>query len=130
MEHAKLVATRGTCPRLQVGALVHREGRILVTGYNGAPSGLPHCDHGEDAEPCTWASHAERNCIDWAARLGISLLGAELVTTDTPCWQCAGSVINAGIRSVVSLRDYRLRQGVEMLTAAGVACSLYADVIA
>ena len=45
MEHAKLVALRGTCSRLQVGAIVAREGRILVTGYNGAPAGLAHCDH-------------------------------------------------------------------------------------
>lgn len=155
MEHAKLVAARGTCARLQVGALVHREGRILVTGYNGAPAGLPHCVHGtcicrqqkdqrtvglidsshtqqcrsHDFAACK-AQHAERNCIDWAARHGIRLEGAELVSTDTPCYQCAGSIINAGILSVVSLRAYRLSEGVEMLRAAGVSCSLYEEVIA
>lgn len=143
MEHAKLVATRGTCSRLQVGALVHREGRILVTGYNGAPAGIPHCDHdtctckfrGQSHtalcrrnKPCRWAQHAERNCIDWAARHGIRLEGAELVTTDTPCWDCAGSVINAGLQSVVSLRPYRLEDGLNLLKAAGVSCSLYEDV--
>lgn len=153
MDHAILVAKRGTCGRLQVGALVHREGRILVTGYNGAPAGLPHCDHGhcscihkkdernpglidtthtqkcrgEDIQRCK-AQHAERNCIDWAARHGIRLEGSELVSTDTPCHQCAGSIINAGIRSVVSLRSYRLTEGVEMLHSAGVTCSLFEDV--
>lgn len=151
MDHAKLVATRGTCARLMVGALVHREGRILVTGYNGAPAGLPHCAHGRciciqgaprplpidtthvqrclqnDINACK-AQHAERNCIDWAARHGIRLEDAEMVTTDTPCPQCAGSIINAGIRAVVSLRSYRLTEGVEMLTAAGVSCSLFEDV--
>lgn len=133
METAKLVAARGTCARLQVGAVVHRDGRILVTGYNGAPSGLPHCVHDRDLAPdedirrCV-AQHAERNCIDWAARHGIRLEGAELVTTDTPCVQCAGSIINAGLVSVISLRPYRLGAGVDLLRAAGVSCSLYEDV--
>jgi len=47
IETAYLWSNRGTCPRLQVGCVIHREGRILVQGYNGAPSGLPHCVHGE-----------------------------------------------------------------------------------
>ena len=130
MKHAELVATRSTCSRLHVGAVVHRDGRILVTGYNGAPAGLPHCSHECDChleydqptpdahrpecqvlKPCTKSQHAERNCIDWAARHGIRLEGAELVTTNTPCSQCAGSIINSGIKSVVSLYEYRLRDG-------------------
>jgi dCMP deaminase len=128
--------------------VVHRDGRILVTGYNGAPAGLPHCDHVCDCydptklfdpdhvhvpscnwlKPCTKSQHAERNCIDWAARHGIRLEGAELVTTNTPCSQCAGSIINSGIKSVVSLYEYRLRDGMDMMKAAGVVCSLYEDV--
>lgn len=143
MEIAGVVARRGTCSRLQVGALAHDSGRILVTGYNGAPAGLPHCDHsctcafrGQSHtwqcavnQPCTVAQHAERNCIDWAARRGTSLQGSELVTTDSPCSQCAGSIINAGITSVIALRPYRSGTGSEMLTAAGVSLVLYEDMI-
>lgn len=50
MEMAHIVAKRGTCSRLQVGAVISKEGRILTMGYNGAPSGLPHCVH-EDVQP-------------------------------------------------------------------------------
>lgn len=143
MGMATLISQRGTCSRLQVGALVHREGRVLVTGYNGAPKGLEHCSHlcdcgrnfEEDARhndscnslvPCLTAQHAERNCIDWAARYGIRLEGADMVTTDSPCAQCAGSIINAGILSVTAHREYRDRTGVEMLVKAGIALHRYA----
>lgn len=171
MEHAQIVAKRGTCSRLQVGALVHRDGRIVVTGYNGAPAGLPHCDHTCDCNPwwqldehcvikhkygdedwrpgptpkthehlwhdegcvsqipCTTSQHAERNCIDFAARYGITMKYGIMVTTDTPCAQCAGSIINAGIHQVVALREYRDPTGSEMLAAGGVDLLLYRDLI-
>src|SRR5690606_31450058 len=51
MEIAQVVAQRGTCTRLQVGAVISRDGRIITTGYNGAPSGLPHCDHSSEVAP-------------------------------------------------------------------------------
>src|SRR4051794_21490938 len=72
VEHAKLVATRSTCSRLQVGCVISREGRILVSGYNGAPARMPHCVHDYDCivahghaefcsslKPCIVAVHAE-----------------------------------------------------------------------
>lgn len=150
---AEAQSLRSTCGRLQVGAVVHRAGRILTTGYNGAPAGIPHCDHTCDCiteeatnfgrevvkvihEPgcatkraCLTAAHAERNAIDWAARHGIRLEGAELVTTDTPCYQCAGSIINAGIVGVISVRDYRDPAGANMLRQGGVSMNLYGDMI-
>jgi len=143
MRVAQEISERGTCSRLKVGALVHREGRILSTGYNGAPAKVAHCDHTcncapgilEDHEdfcaarqPCTNALHAERNAIDWAARYGTALHEAEMVTTDTPCQQCAGSIINSGIVSVISLRAYRDQTGVNWLRQAGISMSLYEDV--
>lgn len=177
MDIAQIVARRGTCSRLQVGAVIHREGRILSTGYNGSPSGVDHCHHESWVinekdylnydvpawvEPyaqstilsvgdpifsgrtlyldngeinldhgvgCTLAAHAERNAIDWAARYGIALLGSELVTTDTPCSQCAGSIINSGISHVVALRPYRDQTGVKLMRSAGVSMVLAEDVI-
>lgn len=149
---AEAQSLRSTCGRLQVGAVVHRAGRILTTGYNGAPAGIPHCDHTCDCipaevfgdtgkvfdlhdigcasqRPCLAAAHAERNAIDWAARHGIRLEGAELVTTDTPCYQCAGSIINAGIVGVIAVRAYRDPAGADMLRQGGVSMQLYAEVI-
>lgn len=149
IETAYLWSNRGTCSRLQVGALIHREGRILVQGYNGAPSGMPHCNHDCDCppeihyskidpkvkldfnvvqhhrncksrQPCTEAEHAERNAIAFAARWGVALEGAELVVTHQPCKPCAMSIINAGIKSVLYVEKYRLSDGVDLLNSAGV----------
>lgn len=144
---AFLWASRSTCSRLHVGAVLHRDGRILVQGYNGAASGLLHCDHecdcGEstwipghphDAEcksvqPCSRAVHAEANAIAFAARWGISTEGSELVVTHQPCLSCAMLIINAGIKSVIFAEPYRLQDGVEMLKEAGVTVlqTLYRD---
>lgn len=129
MGMARLQSLRSTCSRLQVGALVHRDGRILCTGYNGAPRGVDHCDHERDPGPCLIAAHAERNLIDFAARHGIRLEGAEMILTDTPCAQCAGSIINAGIISVIAAREYRDPLGSNMLRQAGVSLSSYEEVI-
>lgn len=147
VEIAEVVANRSTCSRLHVGAVIHKEGRILTTGYNGAPAGVEHCDHScscgippeyqeiarhdewcNSRQHCLIAAHAERNAIDWAARHGIALLGSELVVTDTPCAQCAGSIINAGITSVVAVRPYRDQTGVRMLEQGGVSMILARDV--
>ena len=86
MSLALLVSKRSTCSRRQVGALAEKDGRVLVTGYNGAPSGFPHCiDHGgcrlNERGGCLDAVHAEANLIAFAAKHGISLEGATVYTT-------------------------------------------------
>ncbi len=117
MKVAKLVATRSTCLRRQVGAVAVREKRILATGYNGAPIGLKHCEElgclrkrlgipsGERQELCR-AVHAEQNVIIQAAKLGISLDNATLYITHFPCYTCAKLLINAGIKRIVYEEDY------------------------
>lgn len=129
MSIAYVIAARGTCSRLQVGAVVSRGGRIIATGYNGAPAGLPHCEHditsvSNDGGPnilgCKDSEHAERNAIAFAARYGLALEGSELHCTDSPCLDCARSIINAGIKRVSFARPYRITAGVELLAAAGV----------
>lgn len=142
IQSAHLWAKRSTCSRLQVGAVFARDGRILVTGYNGAPAGLPHCDHSCDCgqvekskivgvgyceatcrsqQPCTIAEHAERNAIAWAARHGVRLEGSSAYLTDSPCLPCAMSLINSGVERVVYDCEYRLTDGIELLRQAGIA---------
>jgi len=127
MTIALIIADRSTCLRLQVGAIVAREGRILVSGYNGAPSGIPHCNSsncGPD-KPCTRTVHAEANCIAFAAKHGISLRGGVMYTTDSPCLPCAHLIINAGILQVTYKREYRDIVPLEWLRAAGVETDFY-----
>lgn len=148
MEVASIWAQRSTCSRAAVGVVIAVDGRIVSTGYNGAPRGLPHCDHTCDCnerllpiagleqdgdsphedycaslKPCTNAVHAEANAIAFAAKHGMRLEGAELFTTFTPCQSCAQLIVNAGIVRVVSLKEYRLADGLQTLMAAGVQIS-------
>jgi dCMP deaminase len=128
MQIAHVVAQRGTCSRARVGAVISRDGRVLATGYNGPPSGLPHCtdpsgctDEQRVAEGgCSRSVHAEANCIAFAARHGIATEGANLYTTHLPCLKCAELIVNAGIKSVYYSMDYRIKDGEVLLRAAGV----------
>jgi len=128
MQMAEVVSRRGTCGRAQVGAILARDGRVLATGYNGPPSGLPHCF---DADGCTGLDrvaengckrsvHAEANCIAFAARHGLATEGATLFCTTLPCLRCAELIINAGIYRVVYATDYRIKDGEILLQQAGV----------
>lgn len=141
MEVAQAVAKRGTCSRKQVGAVVAREGRVLVTGYNGTPAGMAHCRHDCDCgypgeggllfqgkhlsncvsfTPCTQSVHAEANAIAFAARYGMSLDQANLYTTYSPCLACAKLIINAGISKVYMAEVYHDRAGFELLNQAEI----------
>ncbi len=120
MEIAHVIAKRGTCSRLQVGCVFVLNGRILVTGYNGAPAGLPHCVH-ENGEACTQSEHAERNAIAFAARHGVKLEGSTLYVTHMPCLACAMAIINAGVEAVYYRTPYRVLDGVELLKQAFIS---------
>lgn len=127
MEAAKLAARRSTCNRLQVGAILERDGRVIVSGYNGAPAGFPHCspDICRMEKPCTRTVHAEANCLCFAARHGIPTEGTTMWTTDSPCATCAQLIINAGIKYVVYLREYRDKTPLVLLETAGVSIEEY-----
>lgn len=130
MEIAKVVAKRSTCLRQRVGAVIVKDKRILTTGYNGAPSNLPHCldigclreqlriPSGERQELCR-AVHAEQNAIIQAALHGVSIANATLYTTHQPCVMCAKMMINAKIIRVVYGRRYA-GEGLDFLKEAGV----------
>jgi dCMP deaminase len=132
MEIAAVVAKRSTCLRNQVGALFVKNKRILTTGYNGAPSGLDHCDlvgcaredvaSGTRHELCR-AVHAEQNAIIQAALHGISIEGATLYCTHQPCILCAKMMINARIKKVTYRESYPDETALQFLEQAGIEVS-------
>ena len=122
---AHVASLRGTCNRLRVGAVLAFESRPVSLGYNGAPSGEPHCDSGCNADkPCTNTIHAEDNAISWARAFGIDPKGATLYITDSPCMECTRKIVEAGISRVVYDRQYRIfKESFKYLTDNGVEVS-------
>lgn len=108
---AQSMAFRSTCSRLHVGAVIAVDRRILSTGYNGTPAGMPHCVHQVDGTApdrfCLNAVHAEANAIAFAAKHGVPVAGATLFTTHSPCQSCALLIINSGIVEVMYNEQYR-----------------------
>lgn len=119
---AILESFRSTCCRAQVGAVIARNGRVISTGYVGAPSGIPHCSPEicNTSQPCTRTTHAEAGAIATAAKYGIALDGTELFCTHAPCKSCSDLIINAGIIRVVYLTPYRIQEGLEQLLKVGI----------
>lgn len=118
LEMARIVAKRSTCQRSKVGALIVRGGRPISCGYNGPVSGAPECKEidGCLGAGCDRSIHAELNSILFAAKAGISVDGCTLYCTLSPCIKCAQAIVNAGIRRVVYLDEYRKDDGVVFLT--------------
>lgn len=135
MDIAHLVATRATCPRRSVGALIVRDKRILATGYNGAPRGLPHCPPGGPdhdwpngcmrAGHCIRSLHAEQNALLQAAMIGVPCEGATVYVTAQPCNNCAKMIINAGIIRVIYEGDYPDEFSKELFRDAGTEVFVY-----
>jgi dCMP deaminase len=110
MNIAREVATRSTCDRKHVGAVLVRDKSILATGYNGAIRGLPHCDeegHLMEDGHCIRTVHAEANAIVQAARNGVRIDGASIYVTASPCWGCFRLIANAGIQRICFGEFYR-----------------------
>jgi dCMP deaminase len=129
MQIASVVATRSTCLRHKVGAVLVRDKRILSTGYNGAPTALLHCEvvgcprenvqSGYRHELCR-AVHAEQNAIIQSALHGVSTAGATLYCTHQPCVLCAKMMINAQIVRVVYKHGYPDEEALRFLEQAGI----------
>jgi len=134
---ADLIGSRGTCDRGYAGSIITRDKRILASGYAGSPVGLKHCGEvGHEmhtvttegdvvSRHCIRTSHAELNAIINAARVGVSVDGATLYCKFFPCYTCAKSIVNAGIKRVVSLRDYHAAgRSKEIFKEAKVKCEV------
>jgi dCMP deaminase len=139
---ALLWEQQSTCDRNRVGVVIALDRRVIVTGYNGSPAGMPHCDHScttpntcsimrskdgiehtfdcPAGQPCRTAVHGEANTIAFAARHGLSIQSATLYTTVSPCYACAQLIVNAGLAAVVFDREYRDPSGVELLMTANI----------
>jgi dCMP deaminase len=110
MSIAQVVASRSTCPRKFVGAVVVRDKTILSTGYNGSIRSMPHCTevgHMMENDHCVATIHAEANAIIQAAKNGVMIDGATIYVTASPCWSCFKTIANAGIRRIVYGEFYR-----------------------
>jgi len=110
MRIAEQVATRSTCDRKNIGAVIVRDKTILSTGYNGSIRGAPHCDEvGHDMENghCVRTNHAEANAIVQAAKNGVAIDDSEIYVTASPCLTCFKLIANAGIRVVYFKEFYR-----------------------
>lgn len=141
MEMTRLVSGWSSCykPNRQVGAIIVRDKRILTTGYNGAPQGIPSCkDRAEcirekrgiasgTCQEICYAVHAEQNAIIQAAKLGIPLQGATLYCTHQPCSICTRLIINAGITRVVYEQGYPDEFSLQLFREAGVDLVRFSD---
>jgi len=110
MAIARQVASRSTCDRKHVGAVVVKDRMILTTGYNGSIRGAPHCDdagHLMEDGHCVRTVHAEANAIAQAARNGVRIEGSGIYVTASPCFSCFKLIANAGIERIVFGEFYR-----------------------
>ena len=123
MNIAKEVATRSTCDRKYIGAVIVREKTILSTGYNGSIKGLPHCDeagHEMVDGHCVRTTHAEANAIVQAAKNGVEINHSEIYVTASPCYNCFKLIANAGIKTIYYGEFYREDRILEHAKEAGI----------
>lgn len=130
MSIAKIVAMRSTCDRLRAGAVLVKNNRIISTGYNGAPPGLPHCDDEEghlmEDGHCIRTVHGEENCILQAAAMGsVSTVGSTIYTTYSPCYHCFKKLVVGGVKRIVAGKMYRNSTIAESCQQAGIEFVLY-----
>ena len=125
MKIAVTVAERSTCDRAHVGAVLVKDKRILTSGFNGSPAGLPHCDdagHLLVEGHCVRTIHAEVNAVIQAALHGVSTNGSTCYVTHFPCLNCTKTLINAGIIRIVYLNDYRVDEiAMDFIKDTGIA---------
>ncbi len=136
MKIAQLVSERSTCLRRKVGAVIVKDKRILATGYNGAPSGIEHCEShgclreklkipsGEKHELCR-GLHAEQNAIIQAAYHGVSIKDSVIYVTCHPCSVCAKMIINSGIKKIVIMESYPDELARRMLKEASISIETF-----
>lgn len=127
MRMARTWAENSYCQRRQVGALMVKDQMIISDGFNGTPSGFENCCEDENNVSKPYVLHAEANAITKVARSNNSSDGATLYVTASPCIECSKLIIQAGIRRVVYGELYRLTDGIDLLTRAGIQVEYLPD---
>ena len=130
MNIAREVATRSTCDRKHVGAVIVREKTILSTGYNGSIKGLPHCNEvGCEMVDghCVRTTHAEANAIVQAAKNGIQINQSEIYVTASPCYDCFKLIANAGLKIIYYDEFYRDKRIIEKSKEIGIQLASLED---
>ncbi len=126
LEMARVWAKNSYCTRRKVGALLVKDRMIISDGFNGTPSGFENiCEDPATGRTKPYVLHAEANAISKVAKSGNNSEGATLYVTDAPCLECAKLIIQAGIRRVVYVIEYSVRDGIELLRRAGIEVCKY-----
>ena len=123
MNIAVQVASRSTCDRKHVGAVIVRDRTILSTGYNGSIRGLAHCTeegHLMENGHCVRTVHAEANAITQAAKNGVNINNSEIYITASPCWTCFKLLANSGIVKITFGEFYEDNRIFEAAKLAGI----------
>jgi dCMP deaminase len=119
---ARIWAENSYCQRRQVGAIIVKDKMIISDGYNGTPVGFENICEDENGLTKPYVLHAEANAITKVARSNNSSNGATLYVTASPCLECAKLIIQSGIKRVVFNELYRITDGIDLLTRAGIEC--------
>ena len=130
MSMADLVGSWSSCLSRKVGCIITVDRRVVATGYNGAPAGIPSCREtgfclregspsGENLDVC-WAVHAEQNAITWAAKSETALKGGDIYVTTFPCSTCMKLIISSGIKRVFYGEDYNSPLSRQLAEKAGI----------
>lgn len=122
---AKVWARNSYCTRRKVGAILVKDRMIISDGFNGTPSGFENICEDEEGKTKPYVLHAEANAISKIAKSGNNSAGATLYVTDAPCLECSKLIIQAGIKRVVYMIEYRVRDGIELLLRAGIEVVKY-----
>jgi len=134
MELAQNLSRKSHCVKIKVGAVLTRDTRIISLGYNGPPAGTHNCDEEwpvtgcprDRKGGCSLAIHAEENAILYAAKSKVTIEGATLYVTLSPCLACARIIYTTGIKKVLYLKSYSeyknidVDEGVDFLKKFGV----------
>lgn len=117
---ASIWAENSYCKRRKVGALIVKDNMIISDGYNGTPSGFENVCEDDNGVTKPYVLHAEANAITKIAKSGNNALGSTLYVTSSPCIECSKLIIQAGIKRVVYMDEYRLDDGIKVLRRAGI----------
>ena len=129
LEMARVWAKNSYCTRRKVGALLVKDRMIISDGFNGTPSGFENiCEDPTTGKTQPYVLHAEANAITKVAKSGNNSEGATLYVTDAPCLECSKLIIQAGIKRVVYMIEYSVKDGIELLRRAGIEVCKYDNI--